>query len=447
MGKLFAAALLILLVPLPTIADGTVVPEIAYPVITIPDQRALVRFENGIEQLVIETSFTGSGTNFAWIVPLPSVPEIEAAPIDLFARLQSATQPALVHDIARYYLVFLIAGVSFHLARRAVLNESTLVEDLPLCFAAAILAGVAMKSFTVAGVVLVFSVLLRSMQNKHALGAVAFFYLTFLGGFMVFQTFPLFQTMGTLEGPDGADSQVTVLGRKSVGVYDTATISAKNADALFAWLSDNGFASDRKFQPAIEKYIEENWVFVGAKVRRDSVALDKSSPTPLAFTFKTERPVYPLRLTGIGNPSCAIDLYVFGPSRAKLPHFKVELCEENKKRHVGAGFQPWAGNAPVLTRLAGDLNSSSMKEDAYFKWVPFSAKQKRLFSSSAALNIGLNIAAAMGALGWALISLSDGSWGFTEADSRRWYVILSGVALAIGGVVFLLLPKTEIYFQ
>ena len=54
------------------LADGMVIPTIAYPAkITIPDQCALICFTNGTERLVIETRFTGSGTNFAWVVPLP----------------------------------------------------------------------------------------------------------------------------------------------------------------------------------------------------------------------------------------------------------------------------------------------------------------------------------------------------------------------------------------
>ena len=67
--------LLLLFLPGTALADGMVIPTIAYPAkITIPDQRALICYTNGTERLVIETRFTGAGTNFAWVVPLPSQP-------------------------------------------------------------------------------------------------------------------------------------------------------------------------------------------------------------------------------------------------------------------------------------------------------------------------------------------------------------------------------------
>ena len=56
-------------------ADGMVMRATAVPAeVRIPGQRALIRFTNGVERLVIETRFTGEGTNFAWVVPLPSPP-------------------------------------------------------------------------------------------------------------------------------------------------------------------------------------------------------------------------------------------------------------------------------------------------------------------------------------------------------------------------------------
>jgi len=54
--------------------------------VEIPDQRALINFSNGVERLVIETRFTGRGTNFTWVVPLPAKPVIEVATPGLFSN-------------------------------------------------------------------------------------------------------------------------------------------------------------------------------------------------------------------------------------------------------------------------------------------------------------------------------------------------------------------------
>ena len=95
--------LLLLFLPLAALADGMVIPTVAYPAkITIPDQRALICYSNGTERLVIETRFTGAGTNFAWVVPLPGQPVIEEATTGLFPTLQYLFRPEIIHDVPRY---------------------------------------------------------------------------------------------------------------------------------------------------------------------------------------------------------------------------------------------------------------------------------------------------------------------------------------------------------
>jgi hypothetical protein len=118
--------LLLLFLPLAALADGMVIPTIAYPAkITIPDQRALICFSNGTERLVIETRFTGAGTNFAWVVPLPGQPVIEEATTGLFTTLQYLVparnypqcSPVLVRDISNYWADLSIPTVKKYINR------------------------------------------------------------------------------------------------------------------------------------------------------------------------------------------------------------------------------------------------------------------------------------------------------------------------------------------
>jgi len=60
--------------PLSLRADGKVFSQVTAVKTTTPDQRALVNFADGTETLVVETTFVGAGTNFAWVVPLPAAP-------------------------------------------------------------------------------------------------------------------------------------------------------------------------------------------------------------------------------------------------------------------------------------------------------------------------------------------------------------------------------------
>ncbi|MCA9753316.1 MAG: DUF2330 domain-containing protein [Gemmatimonadetes bacterium] len=57
-----------------------------------PEQKALVRFEDGTEDLVLSVRFEGATEEFGWIVPLPSAPEISSCPIEVFEELSKATQ-------------------------------------------------------------------------------------------------------------------------------------------------------------------------------------------------------------------------------------------------------------------------------------------------------------------------------------------------------------------
>src|ERR1700690_2052474 len=90
---------LLVQLPLRTLADGMVIRPTALPAqITIPDQRALICFSNKTERLVIETRFTGSGTNFVWVVPLPNQPLVEEATPGIFSTLAFQLRPNVIHE-------------------------------------------------------------------------------------------------------------------------------------------------------------------------------------------------------------------------------------------------------------------------------------------------------------------------------------------------------------
>jgi len=80
-------------------ADGKAFPPVAVSTeVTMPDQRALLVWSNGVERLAIETRIVGEGTNFAWVVPLPSAPKVEAATVGLFPTLAWLTPPKVVNE-------------------------------------------------------------------------------------------------------------------------------------------------------------------------------------------------------------------------------------------------------------------------------------------------------------------------------------------------------------
>ena len=109
MAKL--ALILWLWLPLGVLADGKIFPPTAFPEhVTIPEQEALIHWSNGIERLVIETRFDATGSNFAWVVPLPAPPKIEAATPGVFPTLRMYFAPEVRHTFHRWYLWVLLAA-------------------------------------------------------------------------------------------------------------------------------------------------------------------------------------------------------------------------------------------------------------------------------------------------------------------------------------------------
>jgi hypothetical protein len=397
--------------------DGCVIPLTALAKVQIPDQRALIHFDAGTETLVIDTSFKGDGTNFAWVVPVPSAPKVEIATTGLFPTLQTIFQPEVIHNVPRLYWFVIIAGVFvFHLLWKLRRSErGSVVEVLALWAMGLLLCGLLLPALGTAGV-----------------GARP------IGG-------------------------VTVIERKRVGIYDTAVLSSRDGMAVLDWLSNNGFVTPTNYVPAIRTYAREGWVFVASKIRLDASLTEAAKPSPLALTFKTQRPVYPLRLTGIGNETCRIDLYVFGPGRAEVPSFVVERCAQplyppttdedwrNQRldtlrvRHTG--LRRLVDGSSVATKLTAQLDTQQMKEDAYVAWSPFKEKRKAFYSEHGAAVLAMNITVPFVVAAVLALFFISGREGILVQRFRKGCVMTVFGAMLFWPAIYLWLPKIPVVVQ
>ena len=390
--------LLLLFLPLAALADGRVIPTVAYPAkITIPDQRALICFSNGTERLVIETRFTGAGTNFAWVVPLPGQPVIEEATTGLFPTLQYLFRPKIIHNVPQFYLgVLIFTGI----------------------------------------------ITLLRLAKKSAIDIVIYALLTFLFLFLAAALLPAARSAGraTLI----SNEAVSILDRKIVGVFETTTITSHDAKALQAWLSQNGYAVPTNAEPVIASYVKDGWVFVATKIRRDKPDNETSTPHPLSFTFKTDKPVYPMRLTGLNSQSLMVDLYVFSNARAAAPHFKVESCTRPNIDHPL--LHKWIGDSTVATKLTVTLSPAEMRKDVWINWTSFSEKKNRLFSRDGAFTTALNFGTALFAACLVVVCFL----AFASKAHKTKFLCLIGImavaSVILAGLVYRSLPKTEVIF-
>jgi len=265
--------------------------------------------------------------------------------------------------------------------------------------------------------------------------------------------------MGSTTAPEEAVAVpgITIISVQRAGVFDSTTIRGTNPSAVLTWLERNGYQTPTSAEPAIRYYVEHGWVFVASKVQCAIADSKQTALHPLLFSFSTPCPVYPTRLTAVDNGTCAIDLYVFGNTRAKARNFHTVRCDRvatrsapgSKGSRVGLGIPSpevlgLVGDSTMGTKLSARLSPKQMASDVEIHSAIFWRTGATVFSHSGALTIALNVALPLAALGWLLLGASRGGWSVTEQWISRWRRRLLAVAAGVGLAVFLLLPKVGV---
>ncbi|MFJ5773116.1 DUF2330 domain-containing protein [Streptomyces sp. NPDC093094] len=155
--------------------------------------------------------------------------------------------------------------------------------------------------------------------------------------------------------PPGAagGAGVDVVGRRRLGPFDVAQLTATDPDALERWLRDNGFTLPDRLREALRPYVELRWEYVAIRLAPDAAgtpapsgsAPASASPSasasaspdpygtpapgsssapgaaltgaldPLHLSFAAEEPVYPMRLSRLAATPQSLGLYVLAGHR------------------------------------------------------------------------------------------------------------------------------------
>lgn len=365
--RIFATLLTFLLAAFPCFGDGKIIARKAMGKVEIPDQRAFISYQDGIEHLAIETDFHGEGDEFAWIIPTPSTPEVKEVTNGFFPTLRFLLQPEMRHRLPTSY--------------------STLLTMLSI--------------FTLLGLLFAFIHRVEPLAAKRWIIYIFSVFAVMLTGF-------LRPTLMSSRGSRSIPSAISVHKKERVGSYEVMSLSSDDAQDLVTWLKQNGYQVAEESAKVIEEYVQNGWVFTTIKLLQASNGEKTYTPHPLAFVFETDEPVYPLKLTGVDNSQCHIELYVFGPDRAEAAGFKVLRCTSPKYpdiiqgeyhnkyrsrlfdrlsalhhdplRIAHKGLRSAIGDAPVLTKLARTFAPGEMTQDAYITWHPF-LEQKEIYYS------------------------------------------------------------------
>lgn len=440
---LLALVLVVLMPAVRAVADGKVFATgIIQP--TIPDQEALIHWADGVQTLVIETRFTRGvppavgvsqpndqadarggvpsteppeSHDLAWVVPIPAKngeePEVFEVTPGLFPTLRSVFAPRV--EVRERWGDVLIAIVVLG-GGLAVIGrfpgESCVVRVI------------AMALFAVIAIV----VLLPTLGRARSAG----------------------------EG-----SPVDVLSRSRVGSYEVAVLQSENGSACATWLNANGFKLDPDVAPVLEAYGRDGWAFVAAKpakLEHGGEIGEAIATHPLGFRFKTDKPVYPLRLTAHATDRLGLDLYVFGPGMAECKGLSVTRCDlpsyedvatlsANARSSSGRwgtgsmqvaheGLFRLADAAAVGTKLSGELSKSQMSTDLVLEWSEARPIGDKAYTRRGALERAA-VPAAFGCMLGLVISARKRRDGKPiGASAKRTAGALAMLGLAIGLTIY-----------
>jgi HEAT repeat protein len=226
-----------------------------------PTQKAIIVYDAGREDMLLQVKYEGPLEEFGWLIPVPSLPTVEKGSMEPFYELSQLTQ--------RHF------GTT---------------------------KGMAVMS-------------------------------------------------ASLEGR--GEEKVKVIEVKTVGAYEVAVLSAKDAGSLTRWLQNHDYSLPEGKSDIVDDYISRDWYFIAAKIDlkkgvgfkavtggspKDSQAntrkaikskLSSGELHPLLISFDTPECIFPLRISGVGGKPSEVSLYVistepllnpfiFGKASAKL---------------------------------------------------------------------------------------------------------------------------------
>jgi hypothetical protein len=213
-------------------------------------------------------------------------------------------------------------------------------------------------------------------------------------------TFPSFRS-DKKEGSAGslpADGfrGVTVIDEKSMGVYQTATVQAKEVHALTAWAKEHGYHIPWKDHEIFQYYIDQNWFFVLLSLHHDKEK-QTGDIHPLTFTFDTPEVVYPFWLTSLNregkvNEPKTIPLTLYAIAKQKLspkapikmPNLYAGAIPDGEKQRLGLSSETW-----FVTKWSETFTADQIQGDLYLQPEPnladkgtgkMTAKETILFS-------------------------------------------------------------------
>lgn len=363
----------------------------------MPRQRALVVFKDGTETLIVESVVDSDSAELAWVVPVPSEPsEVTFATSGTVATLPTVLSPEII-DADPQAPKFLLPLLLIILAYTIVVIKRAKTKP---------------SQFITGGLLL----------------AVIWFIFSAI-------VFPVFATAGATSIQGGQWQEAD-------GLESTA-VSSTEPGALISWLEESGFNVSNNARTVIKEYIDEGWWFAVARVKGGEGA---SSPRPLKIVFKTESPVYPMRLTGVGLDFLFLDICVISDSPAEVEGMdtwesQIWNTQDPQTQHPEILKIVWEGC--YISRSAGEISGREIQTDLA---IGLGGKVRKLKLASAGAVFNIVLTWTVSAL--SVLLLVFGAVGVAKSWSLK-RVLMTGLLapIVVGALAFvamkLLFPTVE----
>ena len=130
--------------------------------------------------------------------------------------------------------------------------------------------------------------------------------------------------------------EVQVWEQLQVGPFSVSVLSGTDSQALIDWLTYNGYHFPDHANSIVDFYIQKNWFFLATRVDIQSAQQESNSSyqaglPALKMTFRTEKPVFPLRISELSSAKWnEIELYVAAPHRMVCASYQTEEMDRDK---------------------------------------------------------------------------------------------------------------------
>jgi len=203
-----------------------------------PTQKAIMVYDAGREDLILQVKYEGPVEEFGWLIPVPDLPTVQKGSMKCFYELSKYTQK--------------------HFEWRHGLSHT-----------------------------------------KSANGGAR-----------------------TLSAGVESEPPVKVIEVKTVGAYEVAVLSTKDAGALENWLATNQFYFPTNKTDVLNDYVKQQWYFIAVKVNlgqgflgtiSNKLELALGELHPLQISFASDHCVYPLKISSVNGTPSEIQVYVLSP--------------------------------------------------------------------------------------------------------------------------------------